>query len=208
MRSRFASIAVVATLVTFGTAGCAFITPQATVYEVETSDGVNANVGDISIRNATLISDDEGELASMLVSFVSTSQSDELLTVQYEDAATGERVSQKVSVAGNQAISSYGGKGGDQILLENVSKPGSLFPVFFQYGSEEGQQVLVPVLNDSLPEYSGLAPTPSPTPTPRPTAPATTVPTPVPTNPDTDSNSGESDSGDSAGTEGGSSSGK
>ncbi|WP_378145361.1 hypothetical protein ACFJGV_17430 [Cnuibacter sp. UC19_7] len=190
MRSRFASIAVVATLVTFGTAGCAFITPQATTYEVETSDGVNADVGDISIRNATLISDDEGELASMLVSFVSTSQSDELLTVQYEDS-TGKRVSQKVSVAGKQAISSFGGKDGDQILLENVSKPGSLFPVFFQYGSEEGQQVLVPVLNDSLPEYSGLAPTPSPSPTPRPTTPATTTPTPVPTNPDTDSNSGE-----------------
>ena len=176
MRSRFATIAMVATLVTFGTAGCAFITPQATVYEVETSDGVNANVGDVSVRNATLISDDAGELASMLVSFVNSSDDDVQLTVQYEDGKSGERVSQRVTVGASGEISSFGGKKDEKILLENVTKPGSLFPVFFQYEGQEGQQVLVPVLNESLPEYTGLAPTPTPTPTP-----TVVVPTPLPT---------------------------
>jgi hypothetical protein len=208
VRSRFATLAMVATLVTFGTAGCAFITPQATIYEVETSDGVNANVGDVSIRNATLISDDEGELASMLVTFVNSSDSAALLSIQYENGSTGERVTQKVSVAGGNALVSFGGQDGEKLVLENVSKPGSLFPVFFQYGDNEGEQVLVPVLNESLPEYSGLAPTPTPTATPRPTSVLTPTPTPVPTNPDTDSNPGQSDQGDSAGTEGESSSGQ
>jgi hypothetical protein len=156
---------MVVALVGFGTAGCAFITPQATTKIVEASDGVNENLGAVAVRNATLISNDEGTLASLLVSFVNTGDSTEQLLVQYEDGATGERVNQKVSVEGDGAITSFGAEGGEQILLENVSVPGSLFPVYFQYGDEEGKQVLVPVLNTSLPEYDGLAPTPTPTPT-------------------------------------------
>ena len=180
MRARFAASVLVVAFVAFGTAGCAFITPQATTKIVETSDGVNGDLGDLSVRNATLISED-GELASMLVSFVNRSDSAEQVLVQYEDAVTGERVNQKVLVEGNGLITSFGAGEGDQILLENVSKPGSLFPVYFQYGSVEGKQLMVPVLNTSLPEYDGLAPTATPTPTPTPTgdvqAPAAT-PTP------------------------------
>ncbi|WP_291057120.1 hypothetical protein [Herbiconiux sp.] len=164
MKARLAASVLAGALVVFGTAGCAFITPQATTKEVETSDGVNANLGDVSVRNATLISED-GELANLLVSFTNTSDSTQQVLVQYEDGSTGERVNQKVSVEGSGAITSFGKSGSEQILLSNVSDPGSLFPVYFQYGDTEGKQVLVPVLTTSLPEYTGLAPTPTPTPT-------------------------------------------
>jgi hypothetical protein len=171
----------VVALVGVGTAGCAFITPQETKNIVETSDGVNATVGDVHVRNATLISDD-GTLASMLVSFVNVGDDSQKLTVQYEDGATGERVSQQVTIPGESVITSFGGDGGEQILLNNVSKPGSIFPVYFQAGDAEGKQVLVPVLNTSLPEYDGLAPTPTPTPTSTPTqTPPPLVDTPVET---------------------------
>ena len=179
MRARFAASVLAVALVTFGTAGCAFITPQATTKIVEASDGVNADLGAISVRNATLISED-GSLASLLVSFVNSGSDTQQLLVQYEDGVTGERVNQKVSVAGAGTITSFGAEGAEQILLTNVSKPGSLFPVYFQYGDTEGKQVQVPVLNTSLPEYTGLAPTPTPTPTP-----AVTVPTPIETPPGT-----------------------
>ncbi|WP_382303874.1 hypothetical protein [Herbiconiux sp. UC225_62] len=181
MRARFAASVLVVALVTFGTAGCAFITPQATKNIVETSDGVNGTVGDVHVRNATLISED-GSLASMLVSFVNVGDKSQKLTVQYEDGETGERVSEQVTVPGEGVITSFGGDDGEQILLNNVSKPGSLFPVYFQYGDVEGKQLLVPVLNTSLPEYSGLAPTPTPTPTVTPTqTPPPLVDTPVET---------------------------
>ncbi|MDO9397506.1 MAG: hypothetical protein Q7T71_13245 [Herbiconiux sp.] len=174
-------------LVAFGTAGCAFITPQATTKIVETSDGVNADLGSIAVRNATLISED-GELASMLVSFVNTGEDTQRLLVQYEDGETGEKVDQTVTLAGG--ITSFGADGTEQILLSNVSQPGSLFPVYFQYGDVEGQQVQVPVLTTSLPEYDGLAPTPTPTvtatPTPTPVVPEV-LPTPESTlDPETD----------------------
>ncbi|SDY40908.1 hypothetical protein [Herbiconiux ginsengi] len=177
MRARFAASVLVVALVGFGTAGCAFITPQATTNIVETSDGVNATIGQVHVRNATLISED-GTLASMLVSFVNSGDDSQKLTVQYEDGATGERASQQVTVPGESAITSFGADGGEQILLNNVSKPGSLFPVYFQYGDVEGKQVLVPVLNTSLPEYDGLAPTPTPTMTLLQSPPPTLVETP------------------------------
>ncbi len=160
MRARFAASVLVLGLVGFGTAGCAFVTPQATTEIVETSDGVNADVGTIAIRNATLISED-GQLASLLVSFVNSGDDSQELLVQYEDEITGKRVNQKVSL--DQGITSFGADGREQIVLENVTAPGSLFPVYFQYADQPGKQVMVPVLNTSLPEYDGLAPTPTPT---------------------------------------------
>jgi hypothetical protein len=153
---------MVLALVGLGTAGCAFITPQATTKIVEASDGVNGTLGDVAVRNATLISED-GELASLLVSFVNRSDSPIDLTIQYENGESGERVDQSVTLVADGAISSFGAEGGEQIQLESVSAPGSLFPVYFQYGDVEGVQLMVPVLTTSLPEYSGLAPTPIPT---------------------------------------------
>ncbi|MCS5732707.1 hypothetical protein [Herbiconiux daphne] len=183
MRARLAASVLVGALVAFGTAGCAFITPQATTEIVETSDGVNADLGDVSVRNATLISED-GATASLLVSFVNRSVSTKQVLVQYEDASSGERVTEKVFVDGNGAITSFGGADSEQIVLTNVSQPGSLFPLYFQYGGEEGKQVMVPVLNTSLPEYSDLAPTPVPSATPFATptpTPDVSVPAPAPT---------------------------
>jgi hypothetical protein len=51
--------------------------------------------------------------------------------------------------------------GGDEepLLLEGIdTKPGALLPMFFQYGTAEGIEKLVPVLDGRLPEYADLAP--------------------------------------------------
>ncbi|WP_291046742.1 hypothetical protein [Herbiconiux sp.] len=180
MRARFAASVLVGALIVTGTAGCAFVTPQATTKIVEASDGVNAKVGDVAIRNAIVISED-GTLGSLLVSFVNAGDQAARVTVQYEDGESGERVTQTVSVAGGGAITSFGDSDRDDILLSNVSQPGSLFPIYFQAGDAEGAEVLVPVLNTSLPEYTGLAPTPTPTPTETPTPTPTVEPSPEPT---------------------------
>jgi hypothetical protein len=181
VRARFAASVLVGALVAFGSAGCAFITPQVTGEIKQVTNGVDATLGDVAVRNATLISEN-GELASLVVGFVNTSDKEQTLTVQYEDGASGERVSQEVDLEGDGIITTFGGPDSDQILLNNVSEPGSLFPVYFQYGDAEGQELMVPVLNTSLPEYDGLAPTATPTPTPTVSLPTPTVTaTPEPT---------------------------
>ena len=42
-------------------------------------------------------------------------------------------------------------------------KDGTLFPVFFQYGSQTGTKLLVPVLTSDWPQFKGLGPAASAT---------------------------------------------
>ncbi|MBF4635538.1 hypothetical protein ITJ38_14070 [Agreia pratensis] len=177
MRARLGAALAMAALLVVGTAGCAFITPQATTKEVETANGVNGKVGTIDIRNATLISDD-GEDASLLVTFSNSAKESRALTLQYE--ADGAKTELTVPVAGN-GNTSFGADGETQVVLRGITATaGSLFPVYFQYGDAEGEQLLLPVLTTDFKEYTGLAPTPLPTVTPTPVPSATPTPTGTP----------------------------
>jgi hypothetical protein len=183
VRARLGAALAMAALLGLGTAGCAFITPQATTKEVEAANGVNGRVGTVDIRNATLISDD-GETASLLVTFSNSARESRALTLQYE--VDGAKTETTVPVAGD-GNTSFGADDETQIVLHGIdAAAGSLFPIFFQYGTAEGKQLLVPVLTTDFAEYTDLAPTPMPTVTPTPTrsaAPdATTAPeaTPAP----------------------------
>ncbi|CAD6003700.1 hypothetical protein [Agreia sp. COWG] len=178
MRARLGAAVAMAALLGFGTAGCAFITPQATTKVIEAANGVNGSVGTVDIRNATLISDD-GENASLLVTFSNSANESRALTLQYESAEGKTEATVPVKGGGN---TSFGGKEDTKIVLRGIdAKAGSLFPVYFQYGDAEGKQLLIPVLTTDFAEYTGLAPTPLPTMTPTPTTPAAPTPTPTPT---------------------------
>jgi hypothetical protein len=173
VRARIAASVVVAAGILLGTSACGFFAPPATSIPYNASDGVSGDVGQIHIRNGLLLSSD-GELANLIVSVVNTSDTVQSLLVQYE-SSTGT-VSQDVPVEANTTVT-LGTDGAASVVLENMdSKPGSLFPVFFQYGDETGVQLLLPVLSGSQSEYSTLLPTlvptaePTETPTPTPTA--------------------------------------
>ncbi|WP_374947178.1 hypothetical protein [Agreia sp.] len=169
MRARLGAALAMSALLGLGTAGCAFITPQATTKEVETANGVNGRVGTVDIRNATLVSDD-GEDASLIVTFSNSARESRALVLQYE--RDGEKAESTVPVAGN-GNTSFGADGETQIVLRGIdATAGSLFPVYFQYGDAEGKQLLLPILTTEFAEYTGLAPTPLPT--------FTATPTPVP----------------------------
>jgi hypothetical protein len=159
-------------LLTLGTAGCAFITPQATTKIVTSENGTNGNVGVISVRNATLISDD-GQLASMLVTFYNSGVESQTLKVQYD--SNGTKINGSVTLPGRTS-STFGADGDPKLVLSNIDSPaGSLMPIYFQYGTTEGVQLLVPVLTSNWAMYDGLAPTATPAPTVTPTlAPAIT----------------------------------
>lgn len=174
MRARLGAALAMAALIGIGTAGCAFITPQATTKTVEVANGVNGKVGTVDIRNATLISDD-GENASLLVTFSNSAKESRALTLQYE--SEGVKTDLTVRVAGN-GNTSFGADSDSQVVLRGIdAKAGSLFPVYFQYGDAEGKQLLLPVLTTDFEEYKGLAPSPLPTVTPTPTPSKTPQPT-------------------------------
>ena len=81
-------------------------------------------------------------------------------------------------------MKTFGSSDTRQLLFSGInSKAGSLFPIFIQYGTLTGEQLLVPVLDGSLPEYSKLLPSPLPTaiPSTNPTANPTVIPAPAAT---------------------------
>jgi hypothetical protein len=182
VRARVAASAGLTALVAIALAGCNFITPQQTLVPYDPSDGISGTVGEIDVLNALILSED-GISGNLVFTALNTSDDDVDLTVQYE--SDGEKIS--IDLPLDAAASNefgFGDKG--QLFLQDIdTQPGGLLAVYFQYGDEQGRQLLVPVLDGTLEQYSPLLPTPTPTPTETPNPIATGEPdpnaTPTPT---------------------------
>lgn len=150
MKSRVAASIALAAALMLGTTGCTFSANVATQKPYNPSDGVGAQVGELSIRNALLIGDDPDEL-NLVMTVVSGADSDRRVTVQWQ--GDGERMSEQIFVAAN-GRTSFGGPEQEQVRVTGSGASiGGLVPVFFAYPGAEGVEVLVPVLDGSLPEY-------------------------------------------------------
>ena len=129
------------------------LTYQATTEQYDPSDGVSADVGDLDLRNILVVSED-GEDGNLVMTVVNTGEEDAELGVQVGEGG-GETLIVEVEAGATVSL------GGDEepLLLEGIdTEPGSLVPIFFQYGSAEGIEKLVPVLDGRLPEYADLTP--------------------------------------------------
>jgi hypothetical protein len=120
---------------------------------------------------------EDGDLANLVVSIVNRSDDEQTVNVQYQ--AGNEKVTHEVTIESHQTVS-VGTDEDQSVILENIdARPGSLFPVFFQYGDETGVELQVPVLGATQSHYSTLLPTLPPTPTPTLVpGPAESTPTP------------------------------
>lgn len=158
-RTRIAASVVLAVSVALGTAGCNLVAPQATLMKYEPSDGVNGTTGKIDIRNAMLITKD-GQKASLVVSLVNTDSEKHTLTVQYENAS-GAKQNLTIPVPPDTVQATFDDT--DPVTLTGLDvAPGSLYPLYFQYGDEPGTQLQVPVLTGDLDDYSDYLPSNTP----------------------------------------------
>lgn len=165
MRARTVATVVLAASLLLSTTGCSFFAVNSTLKPYDASDGVGAIVGQVKVRNAILLSSD-GQLASFVVNFINDGTSPVDMLVQYnETSSTGatRKVNTRIPLAAGE-VRTYGSSDTPQFLFNGIdAKVGTLFPVFIQYGTGTGTQLLVPVLNGALKEYSTLLPTPLPT---------------------------------------------
>lgn len=169
---------VLAAGILFGTTGCNLYAPQATTIQYDASDGVSGDIGDLAIRNAILLTAD-GENANLLVHVVNSGAEDIELLVQYE--GVDEKVDTAVTIEAN-STTEIGVDGGESVAVDSDdASAGSLFPVFFQYADLTGIELLVPVLDGSLTEYSTLVPTDAPAPAETEAPAETPTETPAPT---------------------------
>jgi hypothetical protein len=149
-----ASIALAAALL-LATTGCTFSAPIATEKEYDPSDGVGTEVGELAVRNALLIGDDP-ETLNLVMTVVNPSTVGKRLSIQWTDGS--ERVTEIVVISAN-GRTAFGGPEQDQILITGATDTiGGLVPIFLSYGTAPGVELLVPVLDGSLPEYELLVP--------------------------------------------------
>ena len=127
------------------------LTYQATTEHYDASDGVSVNVGDLDVRNILVVSDD-GEDGNLVLTVVNTGEDDVELGVQVGEGGSEPLI---IEVEAGATVS----LGGDEepLLLEGIdTQPGALLPIFFQYGTAEGIEKQVPVLDGRLAEYESL----------------------------------------------------
>lgn len=151
MKARLiASVALAATVV-FGATGCNLVAPQATTLQYDPSDGVSANVGDVRLLNMIVLTED-GTDGNLIFTAVNKGSAHSL-SIQYgEDDTTVD-----VIVDGN--VSTVFGGATDPVALNGIdATPGSLVTLYVQYGNETGKEILVPVLDGSIPPYDELLP--------------------------------------------------
>jgi hypothetical protein len=173
VKVRAAALAAIAALVMLGVAACA---PIASLKPYDPSDGVSTTIGQVKVLNALVLSK-SGKDGNLLFSAYNPTAKPIQLNVQY--GSESDRTTVRATLKPDTTTDfGYGKKG--QFLLPGLgAKPGTLAHIYFQYGNEEGDQLTVPVLDGSLPQYQNLLPTPTPTPTATPTPTLTPTPTPA-----------------------------
>jgi hypothetical protein len=151
---RIAAIALAAGI-GLGTAGCSFLTPIATLNQYNPSDGVNATIGSLDVRNAVAIINTDGHAINLMLTLVNTAGGKTVM-LQYESG--GEKAETKVLLKSGEVKQFGTEEQGQIIILSPGVKAGELLPVYVQYGSEPGKQLMVPVLDGTQAEYEGLVP--------------------------------------------------
>jgi hypothetical protein len=154
VRRRAVASAAVAALVLLGTSACNFVAPQATLEVYDASDGTSTTVGDVTVLNAMIFTE-EGEEANLVASVINESDTRVQLTLQYESGS--EDVDKKFTIGAGE-VEDLGPEGLGLTLEDIGAMPGELFPIYVQYGDAEGQQLLVPVLEGTMDHYADLVP--------------------------------------------------
>jgi len=150
--------AVLATALAIGTTGCTFITQQATLIPYSPSDGIEANLGDVKLRNVIALMSDDGLSASLLITIIN--DGDVTAFVRMQTVSTsGEQVDFLRPVPSNSVVS-FGNTVDEEQLI--VSMPdaiaGGLLPVYVQHGTVPGTEMLVPALSAFEEHYKDLKP--------------------------------------------------
>jgi hypothetical protein len=158
-----------AALALLGATGCGTINEQATTKQYAASDGIVRNVGDVKLRNILIVADNEASPGRIIGTAVNTSAS----PVQLSFEADGGTAQVTVPANGEYRFddAAEGETEGEAVLAQAGGIPGSLVPVTVSAESES-EEIQVPVVDGTLPEYAQYVPGGSTEPAAEPAEPA------------------------------------
>ena len=103
-----------------------------------------------------LITSDGGE-ANLVMTVVNESGEDTELVVQFGEGDS--RQTATLVLPAQPELTQVGTSLDNQLVVEDADLiAGALYPVYFQHGTVQGEQLNVPVLDGTLPEYELLVP--------------------------------------------------
>ncbi len=154
--ARAAASAILASALIAGTAGCTFFTPQATLTQYDPTDGISGRVGSVDLRNVVAIIGDDGQAISLVVTMVNNGQQQALMNIQFVSSGNTTTLVKQVP---RRSVLQFGNTTDEEqiVVLSPDVAAGGLLPVYFQYGDNEGRQLLVPVL-EATGIYADVAP--------------------------------------------------
>ena len=156
MRTSHARFVGISSLAIVLLSGCTFTAEIANLEPYDPSDGVGATLDDVAVRNAMLITSDGGE-ANLVMTVVNESGEETELVVQFGEG-DGRQTATLVLPA-QPELTQVGTSLDNQLVVEDADLiAGALYPVYFQHGDVQGEQLNVPVLDGTLPEYELLVP--------------------------------------------------
>jgi hypothetical protein len=151
--------------------GCGYTNPQATAKQYSASDGTQANVGPLQLRNMIIVSGGEDQPGRVIGAVYNSSSEDVTLTIV---GAAGSQT--RVPVKQN-SYALLNDSTDEAILSTTGGAPGSLVEVSItEDGTNQNATFKVPVLDGTIADYKQYLPAGS-----EPTGSATPTSTPSPT---------------------------
>ena len=155
MKIRAIAAAALAVTLLTGTAGCGLFVESATLKPYAASDGINANVGNLMVRDVLLITTGDGS-AWLLGTVVNNSSSAERVTIELAGVDNGTR--DVTAGPGGTKLGNSMTYMGSSLFSNTGLLGGELADVYFQYGNSEGVTVSVPVLDGTDPANADYLP--------------------------------------------------
>ncbi len=136
-----------------GTTGCSLSSNVASLTPYAPSDGAQINLDHVKFRNFLyLVSPDHRVLIGSLVN---SGLDDQTVVIEYEDADTGDLVSKEFLVPAGQKVD-FGFNENAPIEANMLGNPGGISTVYVSLLSGTAQNLNIPVLDGTLPEYADV----------------------------------------------------
>lgn len=153
MLNRKIAAVAIAAAVALGTTGCTFTSPVASLEVYDPSDGVNATVGKLQVRNFMYLTTPSGQ-GALFGSIVNQDHDAVATTVELHAHESEGATEIPVSIGAGEKLD-LGYNGGQAIPLGISVKAGAIVELHVSVGSEK-ITLNVPVLDGTFPEYAPL----------------------------------------------------
>ena len=142
-----------------GTTGCSLSSNIASLAPYSPSDGAQINLDHVKFRNFLYLVSPEHRV--LIGSLVNSGLDDQTVVIEYEDADTGDLVSKEFLVPAGQKVDfGFNENAPIEATMQNKrgepAAPGGLTTAYVSLLSGTAQELDIPILDGTLPEYADV----------------------------------------------------